>query len=139
MKNRKVFCTKCLRMRPRGFMRSYKYQLFNFLLHLKTAFTKLAHIRVHEFSCFLYFGQVSNAFQQKQNFGSSFECFSTKTEFRVKLRMLFNKDRNAVKFRMLFTKIDFHLSNICDLFSHIRSMVNYIIELSSLYLHELMI
>ena len=51
-----------------------------FLLYLKAAFTKLAHIRVHDF---LY----------------SF---------------------TLVKFWMLFTKIKFQVSNICDLFSHIR-------------------
>ena len=53
-----------------------------FWLNLKAAFTKLEHIRIHEFPCFLYIGQVSNAFQQKQNFGSSFECFVTKVEIR---------------------------------------------------------
>ena len=36
--------------------------LSNFLLDLKAAFSKLAHIRVQEFLCFLYFSQVSNAF-----------------------------------------------------------------------------
>ena len=56
-------------------MPSYKYQLFDFLLDWKTAFTKLADIRVHEFPCLLYIGQVSNAFQQKQDLGSSFEYF----------------------------------------------------------------
>ena len=98
-------------MRPCSFMRSDKYQLFNFLLDLKTAF--LPNWRIFA----------------SMNFFVSF--------ISVKFRMLFNKDRtlgqvsntfnkakNAVKFRMLFTKIEFHLSNICDLFSHIRSMVN---------------
>ena len=72
-------------------MRSYKYQLSNFLLDLKTAFTKPAHIQVDEFSCFFYLGQVSNAFQQKQNFGSSFEYFSTKIEMRSRFECFSQK------------------------------------------------
>ena len=48
-----------------SFMLSYKYQLFNFLLDLKAAFTRLEHILVHEFRGFLYIGQVSNAFQKR--------------------------------------------------------------------------
>ena len=48
-------------------MRSYKYQFSNFSLDLKIASTKLEHIRIHEFLCFLYIGQVSKAFQQRKN------------------------------------------------------------------------
>ena len=94
-------------MRPCSFMPSYKYQLFNFLLDLKAAFTELADIRVHEFPCFLYIDQVSNAFQQHRTSGQ--------------VSNTFNKDKNAVNFRMLFTKIEFHLSNICDLFSPLEN------------------
>ena len=85
-------------------MRCYKYQLFNFLLDLKTAFTKLAHIRVHEFPSFLYIGRVSNAFEQKQNFGSSFEYFSTKKKFG-KVSNVFHKIRiSSIKYlRSLFS------------------------------------
>ena len=67
-------------MRPCSFMRSCKYQFFNFLLYLKTAFTKHVHICIHQFLC----------------------SFTS-----VKFRMFFYQDRNSIKFRMLFTKMEF--------------------------------
>ena len=70
-------------------MRSYKYQLFNFLLGLKAAFTKLAHIRVHEFLLFPLLRSSFECFSTKLKFRSSFECFSrirstVKTYLRAK-------------------------------------------------------
>ena len=43
---------------------------------------------------------------------------------RIFTSMNFSVSFTSVKFRMLLTKIEFHLSNICELFSSIRSMVN---------------
>ena len=57
------------------FYAQFQISAFKFFFDLKAAFAKFAHIRVHEFLLFLYFGQVSNAF---------------------------NKDRTSIKFCMLF-------------------------------------
>ena len=75
MKNGLYFLQQAPLREPCSFSRSYKYQLFNFLLDLKAASTELAHIRVHKFLCFLYFGQVSNAFQKDRiHFTHSVNC-----------------------------------------------------------------
>ena len=69
------FCCSFVHSYKCSFVYSYKYQLFNFLLDFKAAFTKFARIRVHEFLGFRCFSRVSNAFQQKYNFDQVSNAF----------------------------------------------------------------